>query len=423
MSLSIGELFVSLGFDVDDGRLKSFNEGIKTASGELLKLSAIATGGVYALNAFLEGSINRAFGIKNFSTETGQATEGLQRFQSVVNQVNAAVSTTEAAAKYRALANAMTDISQQGGGGSLARLTGGAFHIGMKEEDVIEAIRDYKQKFIAENGGGQIGVAAHARLLEQVGLGASSERAFDMSKGEYFSRSDAFVRSQGTTDSTVELGNKIAVLQQKWDKFKDDLIGEWAEPLGVALSKIGEWLKDFVLSIKAVANEWEKLPESLKVVSGIILGILALWAAPFGATLAVVSAIAVAIWDIGRAIRGLPSVTGTVLDVEKKGLKTLWNDPKKFFSNIGDAVSQHGGSDFMDYLKRDSEKHSLLNFFKSSESKKPEPEYLMKGGVVQNNTYNIQSAEPFDNILARLKRQQQQDINATDMALIGRPAY
>lgn len=407
MGMSVGELFVSLGFDVDDGKLKAFNESIKTASGELLKLSAIATGGLYALNAFLEGSVSRAFGIKNFATETGQASEGLQRFQSVVNQVNASISTSEAASKYRALADAMTDITQQGGGGALARLTGGAFHIGMREEEVIEAIRNYKQQFIAENGGGQIGVAAHARLLDQIGVGAGSERAFDLSKEEYFARSDPFVRSQQTIDATAKLGDAIALAQQRWDKFKDELVADWSGPLIRALQAASDWLKDFGRSVEAIIGVWRTWPDVIKDASVVLLAVLAIWAAPFGATLAVVTAIAAAIWDIGRAIRGLPSVTGSFLDTESKGLKLLFHDPAKFGNNILSTVDDLLGVD---------RKNPQLNWLGNSSTNSGNQ-------VTQNVTAHIFTKADADDLVNAFMKQNQAHLNTTIMSLIGRPAY
>lgn len=406
MGMSVGELFVSLGFDVDDGKLKDFNGAIKTAQGELLKLSAIATGGLYALNAFLEGSINRAFALKNFSTETGQASEGLQRFQSVVNQVNASISTSEAAAKYRALADAMTDITQQGGGAALARLTGGAFHIGMKEEDVIEAIRNYKQQFIGENGGGQIGVAAHARLLDQIGLGAGSERVFDMSQEEYNSRSDPYIRSQQTIDATTKLGEAIAKVNQDWDKFKDELVADWGGPLISALRTATDWLKDFGKSVEAIINEWRTWPEVIKDASAILLGILAIWAAPFGATLAIVSAIAAAIWDIGRAIRGLPSITGGVLDMAHNA-----------GAGIALAITHPGA--FADYAA--SSAASIV---------RPAVQWAgqvnrdaANNNITQNNTNHIYSKADANELVNEIMKRDQKSLNTSIMSLIGRPAY
>lgn len=408
MGMSIGELFVSLGFDVDDGKLKSFNESIKTASGELLKLSAIATGGLYALNAFLEGSLNRAFGIKNFQTETGQAAEGLLRFQSAVNQVNASISTDEAGAKYRALADAMTDISQQGGGGALARLTGGAFHIGMKEEDVIEAIRNYKQTFIQQNGGGQIGVAAHARLLDQIGVGAGSERAFDLSPSQYISMTDEFVKSElKARDANVDLGNAIAKADQEWKEFKDQLVADWSKPLIEALQMASDWLKDFLKSVQAIINLWKDWPEAIRDVSAVLLAVLAIWALPLGTTLAVVTAIGAAIWDIGRAVRGLPSVTGSFLDTESKGIKLLFNDPAKFGNNFLSTIDDLMGVD---------RRNPQLNWLGNSSTNSG-------NNVTQNVTAHIVSKANADDLVDALAKLNQRTLNTTLMSLIGRPAY
>ena len=418
MGMSIGELFVSLGFDVDSGKLESFTDSIKAASTEVLKLSAIATSGVVALGAFMEGSVNRAMNYKNFTTETGQAAEGLQRFQSVVNQVNSSISTEEAAVKYRALANAMTDITQQGGGGAIARLTGGAFHIGMTEDQVIEAIHAYKQQFIAQNANG---AAVHARLLDQVGLGAGTERAFDLTPQQYKAASDPFIRSQNGTDNLMKFGTALAILQQQWDKFKDDLAGDWAVPLINAIRVAEDWLKDFLKSVEAIYKVWVTWPTAIKDASEVLLAVLALWVVPFGGTLAVVTAIAAAIWDIGRAIRGLPSVTGTVLDAEGKGLKMLWNDPGKFFSNIGDALRDDKHADMADRQFRQQWVDA------ANERAKHRVEHILPpagaGGnnVTQNVTAHINSTAPAQALVDEFMRRNQTMLNQTLMSFAGNP--
>ena len=402
MGMSIGELFVSLGFDVDSGKLEAFTDSIKAASTEVLKLSAIATSGVVALGAFMEGSVNRAMNYKNFTNETGQAAEGLQRFQSVVNQVNASISTEEAAAKYRALADAMTDITQQGGGGALARLTGGAFHVGMTEDQVIEAIRAYKQTFIAQNANG---AAVHARLLDQIGVGAGTERAFDLSPEQYKAASDPFIRSQNGTENLMKFGNFLALLQQQWDKFKDDLAGDWAIPLINAIQTSEDWLKDFLKSLQAIYNVWLTWPTAIKDASEVLLAVLALWVVPFGGTLAIVTAIAAAIWDIGRAIRGLPSVTGTFLDTESKGIKLLFNDPGKFGNNLMMSIDDLMGVD---------RNNPNLHWFKENGGG-------AANNVTQNVTAHINSTAPAQALFDEFMRQNQRQLNQTLMSFAGRP--
>ena len=419
MGMSIGELFVRLGFDVDSGKLEAFTDSIKAASTEVLKLSAIATSGVVALGAFMEGSVNRAMYYKNFTTETGQAAEGLQRFQSVVNQVNSSISTEEAAAKYRALANAMTDITQQGGGGALSRLTGGAFKIGMTEDQVIEAIRAYKQQFIAQNANG---AAVHARLLDQIGLGAGTERAFDLSPQQYKAASDPFVRSANGTDNLMKFGTALAILNQQWDKFKDDLAGDWAIPLIGAIKTAEDWLKDFLKSVQAIVGVWQTWPTAIKDASEVLLAVLALWTVPFGGTLLIVTAIAAAIWDIGKAIRGLPSISGTVLDPVLKGGELLANDPKKWLSNVFDLIKQNGGN-VHDVTKRQNDADWVRD---ANLRAQRHIEHILPGAgggstVTQNVTAHINSTAPAHALVDEFMRRNQTLLNQTLLSFAGNP--
>lgn len=417
MGMSIGELFVSLGFDVDSDKLTSFTDGIKKASEEILKLSAIATGGVLAIGAFMEGSVNRALGFQNFATETGQATEGLQRFQSVVNQVNASVSVEEAGSKYRALANAMRDISQNGGGGSLARLTGGAFHIGMKEEDVIEAIRNYKQTFIAQNANG---AAVHAGLLDQIGLGAGSERAFDMPKEQYDAMSNFAVRGQGATDQLTNFASAMALLGQQWDVFKDKLAADWASPLIEAIRKTEAWLIDLGKDIQAIYGWFSGLSphvrEAIEVLAA--MGAAAIiWNIPLGGTALALAAIAEAIKDIGNYMRGLPSLTGDLV----KGVKTLKSDPNTFANNIWETINQHGGTDISEYIGDFATRQGSQEWTarKNAEAL-ARPEHLLPP-ITQNVTAHITSTDNAQALVDAFQRENQKRINTTLMSLQGSP--
>lgn len=398
--MNVGELFVSLGFDVDDKKLKEFNNGIKTTANELLKLAAIATGGVGAYDNFF-GFLNRSIAIKNFQTETGQAAEGLQRFQSVVNQVNASISTQEAAGKYRALANAMTDISQQGGGGSLARLTGGAFHVGMKEEDVIEAIRNYKQQFINENGGGQIGIAAHARLLDAVGLGAGTERAFDMSGGQYRAMSDFAVRSQSSIESGTRLANMIALLNQKWQVFVDNLLANWA-PTFIRWSdqiekSFEKWLPILIKLTDQIGG--------LQTIGEIVLSYFAgKW----------MLGMLAAIFRVGAGFATLTVAAAPFLAV-------LGAPVAGFFA--GKAAMEKSGA-----------AQAIADFFvplKNSSGPKISPAQMIRDvdknghtiNVTQNVTAHVTSTADAKELVDNFMRQNQKALNTTLLSIIGQPAY
>jgi hypothetical protein len=320
----------------------------------------------------------------------------------------------------------MTDITQQGGGGSLSRLTGGAFHIGMKEEDVIEAIRDYKKQFIAANGGGQIGTAAHARLLEQVGLGAGSERAFDLSKEQYYSRSDQFVRSQGTIDNTADLGAKIAVLQQRWDKFKDDLAGDWAGPISTGIDKANASLKEFTASISAevkfvenLKGGWKLMAEALAVLGAVIV----VWTAPFGLAAVAVGSLAFAIDDLGRALRGLPSYTMDAVH----GFQLMASDPKQAAHNIWNRITNSPAGDAADYVdaaaNRLKEKAWFEDMNKRALARASEPEHILPPSITQNVTASITSTASAEDLQRAFHKQNQESLDRAFLSLAGSPAY
>ena len=42
--MKLGEAFVELGFDVDDAKLKDFNDKVNSARNDMLKMAAVATG-------------------------------------------------------------------------------------------------------------------------------------------------------------------------------------------------------------------------------------------------------------------------------------------------------------------------------------------------------------------------------------------
>jgi len=424
MGMSIGELFVSLGFDVDDGKLKDFNEGVKSTAGELLKLSAIATGGVMALGAFVQGSIDRAFGIKNFATETGYAAEGMLRFASAVNQTNTAVSVAEASGAYRKLADHMTEVTDKGGGAVLARLTGGAYHLGMSEDEVIELLRSYKQEFIRQNGGGQIGEAKHAMLLNQVGVGAGAERALDLSSKQYFQLTDDYVRQEmAAAKANTDLGGAIAEANQKWDAFKDSLVADWSSPLIAALKVSQAAFEDFGKDIKAIYDSFMRLPAAIRYTVEIAASLFAVLTAHMGAILALMSGIVAVIVDIGRALRGLPSYTADAL----KGFKLMWDNPALAANNILAAIDDKIGVDKTDpslqwfgNMKYGQDANSLMG----SLNRKAENSGAQGAPTInQSLTAHINTGANANDVADALRRLQQQAHNDAMLSLAGQGAY
>lgn len=64
--MNVGELFISLGFNVDNAKLTEFNDKITSAQKNLVKVGAGATAAVYGINRFLNSSVKSATEMKNF---------------------------------------------------------------------------------------------------------------------------------------------------------------------------------------------------------------------------------------------------------------------------------------------------------------------------------------------------------------------
>ena len=86
--MQVGELFIALGFDVDDAKLKSFNDGIKSSMTDLLKLTGIAAGAVYSVNQFIESSLHNSAALRQFTAETGESAEALKKWQVAAQLAN-----------------------------------------------------------------------------------------------------------------------------------------------------------------------------------------------------------------------------------------------------------------------------------------------------------------------------------------------
>lgn len=412
MGMSIGELFVELGFDVDDAKLKSFNDEIKGAALELTKLAGIAGATLFALDKFIDSSLQRALGIKNFTSETGQAAEGMLRFASAVNQTNAAISTAAASQSYYSFGRMLADLSQgKGDPGAIARLTGGAYEIGDTEEKVIEKIRAFMPELIRQSGGGVQGTGVAASLLQQVGLGAGSIRAFGMSPTEYRNATQAYVDAElQAADANAQLANQMAKTQQTWEALKDSLVSEWAPTLIGYFQELDEWLikikpdiDNLIKSINEMADAlggWKTVGEAIldffiaKWVVGMLAGIARVSSALLGVSAAGTSLFAgvagavgaVGALGTGAAALGVGAAIPLILD-------------KQF--NWGQKVA-----DWLVPVGAEADRAR-------------KQEYFTRDGITQNNTYYVDSAAAADELVEQLQRQRQDNLNVPYLSYYG----
>lgn len=132
MAQTIGELFVKLGFDVDDGKLRQFQNGVDDTFRGLLKFAGVLTGAAgitWGLREMGHTATQTAVSLRDLRTEFGISEEQAGRFAAQWKNVNPTQSLEQGYGVMAALAQYRVQMLQGGGqefgffGGSLAQTT------------------------------------------------------------------------------------------------------------------------------------------------------------------------------------------------------------------------------------------------------------------------------------------------------------
>lgn len=251
MGMSIGELFISLGFDVDDAKLKSFNENIKESTDWMEKQAIAATGAVTAMTLFVEKQAMAAVHLQNMNTLYGANIQKAQEWALVTNQLNPAISVAQAEDVFVALQNKIAAIGQgKAGGGVLSRLIGDQnfSYVNASAGDVLEAIAKNKEKFLNDSANGSTRdrrLGTYASLLNEAGGLAPFMQAFDLSAEERKQRAAPFMQPESNIKDLNEFAGAMSTLDQAWVKLEQTLAGETGKNMIGAINRITKALEQF----------------------------------------------------------------------------------------------------------------------------------------------------------------------------------
>lgn len=304
--MKLGEFFIALGFDVDDQKLKEFNGQLKDGLKDMLKLSAVAAGAVYAVNSFVSGSVAAATAMRNFNLETGNSIENLQKWQVGATLTNAAISADQVTASFQSMATAISDITMGKGNAGAFAMLGVPDVRGMDVGEVLEILRDNFDQNVSEWG-----LPQTVNLMKEIGLDAGMINALKMSRKEFDLLVDSKILSPEARAKLVDLGDAITKVKWEFMFFKDQLSADWSPALISTINTVIPFLKDFYASIQAVGGALAGLWLSFDPAwQSAMLGLGAALVIAFNPVTALFVALAAAIYDVGRAIRGLESFTG-----------------------------------------------------------------------------------------------------------------
>lgn len=269
---SLGELFVSLGFDVDDDKLKAFNDSIKDTQRTLLHIGEAAAGAVVALYEFLDGPISRASQFKQFTDQTGYSAEALQEWARTVSLVNRTVSFDQALGQYRAFTDYVMKMRAGGGGVALASLlTPGDLNIGLGPDKQLELLSNAARNGEWVNRFGADWRSYVLPKLSQLGLGAGWLDAIMKTPGERHDMTAGMGQTQAQADQLDKLNEKFGELQARWETFMKD----FAVAHGDEILKV---LQDLTKELPALIEEIKEISDTMGGWKNIIMGVVGAFA-------------------------------------------------------------------------------------------------------------------------------------------------
>lgn len=323
--MKVGDLFIALGFQVDDKKLKDFSDNIKSGTMALGAMSAAAAGTVYAINRFTANSVDSSVKLKNLADQTGTATDEVQRFYNVAGRLNTNVTLDDTISAFTQLSDVIAQAKLgQGPIGEAGML--GLNNIGnMTPLQIIKQLRENFKNNVGAWGNGDERVVQN--LMKSIGLGPEFIQSIKASDEEFNRLWNNPVLNGGAQEKLVQLAEATKEFNFQWELFKGNIsakmspaIIEFLTNLNAVLQKtdevagkVGDKMGAFQKKTGMNDDQMRTIKNAGAVEAG--LGLMAI-PSPFFATQAAGGLLigGTAINDAGRYLRGQPSTTGDLID-------------------------------------------------------------------------------------------------------------
>ncbi len=250
---SIGDLFVKLGFDVDDSKLKSFDASIKETFSTIMRFAGVGAG-VGGFVALAKNASDTALQIANLTTVYGTSAKAIQAWGAAVHESNPLKSYAEGIASFGNIAQYLSNAAFTPSGTVALNRLGVSFHSDdiQHPERIIAKLFESIPKLLKEHPENR---ALYSSLVGDVTGDPTNLRVFEKGKDFQDAAASRVSLYQKELDDTVKVAQDIAALQDEWDKFYKHAIGTLAggfielqknikekgfiEGLGVSLDELG----------------------------------------------------------------------------------------------------------------------------------------------------------------------------------------
>lgn len=236
---SIGEVFLSLGFDVDETSIKGFSDKISDLQKSMLKLTGIAGGTIYGLMRFASGTTESATALENLKDLTGENTEAVLKWMTVANAANTSISFDAVRESIQSVNQALSDAAL-GANRNIYLLLG----VDWQKDGKIRKGTDFLNE-IRENWDSIVkryqpfgGIPKLMADLSNIGISRGMQQALMLSNKEFESLSGNYKLAQEAIEKNKKLGQTINDLQVQIKQIKDTFISDYAPAITTTLQGV-----------------------------------------------------------------------------------------------------------------------------------------------------------------------------------------
>ena len=401
--MNVGEIFIALGFDVDDGKLKDFQEKVQGLNKDLIKASAVAAGAVFSLMAFVDGSVRGARALKNFQDQTGSSARELQKWQIAARLSDIGMSADETQSSLMSLSKSLADITM--GGGDAGAF--GMFGVDIDGKDAFDVLEDLRG--MLDTNIARFGEQQTVGLLQRMGLDPRFISLLKTSSEEMERYRKELTLSEKSQMRLLELGKAVEFFKAKLGFMKDQFVS-------IISPQVIEFFKNILIVIEQFIGWLDKMTQGFKNLKqahpymtaffSVLYGWLILVLVPFGKLVLFPALLLAAFNDLGAYLRGEDSWIGWLIKKMEELDRWLGEIPKK----IKDMFDLSG--QFSD--KPVSKLKFGENFWNVTF---PDNVASGAGGKSEtketnfNNTYNINGTAPAADVAAEITKRQQDQFN------------
>ena len=326
----IDELFIALGIKADTNTLDKVNKGIKSIGVSFTVATAAIGGGIFALQKFVQGTLDSSVAMQNFNQQTGLSIEKLQQWQQAGQLSNLALSAEQVSSSIGGLQKNLAAIRM--GQGNIAPFQLLGLDVGGDAFNVLDQLRSRVKNLDNQTA---------TNLISQLGLSPEMLNVLKLSNEEFSKLSkNRFLSGQQQKD-IISLGTSFKALTLSLKSIKDQAVAQIAPSLKGLVDNFFKWLNengDKIISIvvkiakgfgdfvQAIGNATttvldlisglSEIPHIFTVIS-VGIGVLVAAIYPFYATLLLIIGILddIAVWK-----QGGKSLIGSILGDYDKSL-------------------------------------------------------------------------------------------------------